>query len=196
MSSNLHIYSKKLSLEQARAVYIGNAHRDFPGDELKPFSMIEILHGNGCYECYGFYQQENDELCAYAFLMKDADTKMLLLDYFAVCEKLRGKGYGTASLQMLKRDLTDWNGIIFEVEDDEEAASDEEALIRKRRIAFYENNGVVMTDERSYVFGVDYKLMVLSLADKAAGEHMKEKITSVYKKMLPKKVFLEMFKLR
>lgn len=183
-------------MEEARAVYIGRAHRDFPSDELKPFSMIETLNSNRCYECRGFYRQEDDELCAYAFLMKDADMKMLLLDYFAVCEKMRGKGYGTATLEKLKQDYTEWNGIIFEVEDDEEAVSDEEALIRKRRIAFYENNGVVMTDERSFVFGVDYKLMALPLADKAAGEHMREKITSVYKKMLPEKVFLEMFKLR
>lgn len=196
MSSTQCIYSKKLSLEEARAVYIGCAHRDFPSNELKPFSMIERLYNNGCYECYGFYRQEDDMLCAYAFMMADTDMNMLLLDYFAVCEELRGKGYGSLALKILKQDFTTWNGIIFEVEDDETAESEEEAYIRRGRIAFYEKNGVVMTEERSHAFGVDYKLMVMDLADKAAGEQVGNKITSVYKKMLPEEVFLKMFRLR
>ena len=196
MSSTQSIYNKKLSLEEARAIYIGRAHRDFPSNELKPFSMIERLHNNGCYECYGFYRQEDDKLCAYAFMMADTDTNMLLLDYFAVCEELRGKGYGTAALRKLKQDFTTWNGIIFEVEDDDMAESEEEAFIRRGRIAFYKKSGVVMTTERSHAFGVDYKLMVMNLADSAAGEQIGNKITSVYKKMLPEKVFLEMFRLR
>ncbi|MCM1387352.1 MAG: GNAT family N-acetyltransferase [Bacillus sp. (in: Bacteria)] len=196
MSSSLSIYSKRLSIEEARAVYIGHAHRDFPSDELKPFSMIEKLCSNGCYECCGFYRKEDDGLCAYAFLMADADTNMLLLDYFAVCEELRGKGYGAAVLKILKQDYITRNGIIFEVEDDETADSEEEKINRKRRIAFYEKNGVMMTDEKSHAFGVDYKLMVMPLADKAAQERVGEKITSVYEKMLPQKIFLEMFRLR
>ena len=196
MSSTQCIYNKKLSLEEARAVYIGRAHRDFPSNELKPFSMIESLHNNGCYECYGFYRQEDDKLCAYAFMMADTDINMLLLDYFAVCEELRGKGYGAMALRMLKQDFTTWNGIIFEVEDDDTAESEEEAHVRRGRIAFYEKSGVVMTTERSHAFGVDYKLMVMNLADRAAEEHVGHKITSVYKKMLPEKVFLEMFRLR
>lgn len=196
MSSTQCIYNKKLSLEEARTIYIGCAHRDFPSNELKPFSMIEHLHSNGCYECFGFYRQEDDILCAYAFMMADTDTNMLLLDYFAVCEEFRGKGYGTAVLEKLKQDFTTWNGIIFEVEDDDTAESEEEALIRRGRIAFYEKSGVVMTKEKSHAFGVDYKLMMMNLADRAAGEQAGDKITSVYKKMLPEKAFLEMFHLR
>lgn len=196
MSLSRCIYSKKLLVEEARAVYIEYAHQDFPSNELKPFSMIEKLCSNGCYECYGFYRQEDNKLCAYAFLMADADTNMLLLDYFAACEKFRGNGYGAAALELLKQDYTMWDGIIFEVEDDDTADSEEEELIRRRRIAFYEKNGVVMTNNRSHAFGVDYKLMVMNLGSQAAGEQMDEKITSVYKKMLPEKVFLEMFRLR
>lgn len=196
MSLSLNIYSKRLSVKEARAVYIGHAHRDFPDNELKPFSMIENLHNNGCYECYGFYEKTEDKLCAYAFMMSDADISMLLLDYFAVCEEFRGKGYGAAALNLLKQDYTTWDGIIFEVEDDDSTDLEEEKSARQRRIAFYEKNGVMMTAERSHAFGVDYKLMVMILGNEAAGEHIGEKITSVYKKMLPEKIFREMFRLR
>lgn len=190
------IYSKPLTLEEARAVYIGHAHHDFPDNELKPFSMIEKLWNNGCYRAHGFYEKETDVLCAYAFTMEDEDTNMLLLDYFAVCAAMRGKGYGSMALPLLKQDYTMWDGMIFEVEDDDVADGEALRQIRRRRIAFYEKNGVVMTKEKSAAFGVDYKLMVMPLGCETAGERIGEKITSVYKKMLPEKVFEEMFRLR
>lgn len=89
-----------------------------------------------------------------------------------------------------------WDGMIFEVEDDDVADGEALRQIRRRRIAFYEKNGVVMTKEKSAAFGVDYKLMVMPLGCETAGERIGEKITSVYKKMLPEKVFEEMFRLR
>lgn len=209
MSSNRNIYIKPLNLEEARAVYIGNAHRDFPSDELKPFSMIEKLWNNKCYFGYGFYETEIQEKCdedetekpedvlrAYAFLMADKSENMLLLDYFAVCEAARGNGYGTAALALLKEGCMEWGGMIFEVEDEDSAESEEEKLIRKNRIAFYEKCGVIMTDIKSHVYGVDYKLMVMALASDTAGERLDEKITSIYKLMLPRYVFDSVFRLR
>ncbi|MCH5255947.1 MAG: GNAT family N-acetyltransferase [Lachnospiraceae bacterium] len=194
MSSTRNIYIKPLTLDEAKAVYIGNAHRDFPSDELKPFSMIERLWNRWCYFGYGFY--EDDILRAYAFLLADDSTNMLLLDYFAVCENARGKGYGAEALALLKEHCMEWDGIIFEVEDDTCAESDEERQIRLRRISFYEKCGVVMTDVRSHVFGVDYRLMVMQLAAKDAGERIGEKLTSMYKIMLPKSDFDSVFRLK
>lgn len=195
MLSTQNIYIKQLNLEEARAVYIGHSHRDFPTDELKPFSMIEKLWNNKCYFGYGFYEPESI-LRAYAFLMADDSTNMLLLDYFAVCEEARGKGYGSAALDLLKENCMDWDGILFEVEDETCTEDQEEKLIRRRRIDFYEKCGVIMTDTKSHVFGVDYKLMVMPLGGESAGEHIDEKLTSMYKRMLPKSVFEREFRLR
>ncbi|MDE7017305.1 MAG: hypothetical protein K2P65_06960 [Lachnospiraceae bacterium] len=193
---NQIIYSKPLTLEEARAVYNAHAQHDFPDNELKPFSLIEKLWNNGCYKGCGFYEKGTGLLCAYAFTMADQDTNMLLLDYFAVCKEMREKGYGSMAISLLKQDYTMWDGMIFEVEDDDTAIAEEERHIRKRRIAFYEKNGVVMTKGRSEAFGVDYKLMVMALGSEAAGDRLEEKITSVYKKMLPQKVFAESFRIR
>lgn len=194
MSSNRNIYIKPLQLEEARAVYIGNAHRDFPSDELKPFSMIEKLWNNKCYFGYGFYEEHI--LRAYAFLMADDSNNMLLLDYFAVCEGTRGKGYGTAALALLKESCAKWDAILFEVEDDTCAGSEEERLTRMQRIDFYEKCGVIMTDTRSHVFGVDYKLMVMPLAGEDPKKNLDEKLSSMYRIMLPKNVFESVFRLK
>lgn len=182
--------------EEARAVYIGRGHHDFPSNELKPFSMIEKLMNSGCYECCGFYEKENDELCAYAFMMADTDTNMLLLDYFAVCEEVRERGYGSIVIELLKEDYTKWDGMIFEVEDDDTADTEEEKKIRQRRIAFYERNGVVMTKQKSSAFGVDFKLMSLGLGREIKEDNVGYLLSAIYRKMLPEKLFREQFRLR
>ncbi|MBQ6806906.1 MAG: hypothetical protein IJO97_05695 [Lachnospiraceae bacterium] len=214
MSSTWNIYVKPLDIREAKAVYIGHGHQDFPQNELKPFSMIEALWDKGFYRGYGFYEKADcaeerndsnvgkgrsegkDILRAYAFTMADPDEHMLLVDYFAVCEEARGKGYGGNALALLKESCTEWDGIIFEVEDDESAESEEEKILRKRRICFYEQNGVKMAEARSFAFGVDYKLMVLPIAKETAGEGVGEKLASIYRKMLPLDVFNTMFRLR
>lgn len=196
MSSIRNIYSRPMRQTEARAVYIGRGHHDFPANELKPFSMIEKLMNSGCYECCGFYKKESDELCAYAFMMADSDTNMLLLDYFAVCEEVRDKGYGSAALELLKEDYIKWDGMIFEVEDDDMADAEEEKLLRQRRIAFYERNGVVMTKQKSQAFGVDFKLMIMNLGSVETGDNIGYFLESMYRKMLPENIFREQFRLR
>lgn len=196
MSSIQNIYSRPMQPAEARAVYIGRGHRDFPANELKPFSMIEKLMSDGCYECCGFYEKDGDRLCAYAFMMADKETNMLLLDYFAVCEEVREKGYGSVALNLLKADYMNWDGMIFEVEDDDTAETAEERLLRQRRIAFYERNGVVMTKQRSRAFNVDFRLMTMELGGKLRGDNVGYFLESIYRKMLPENIFKEQFLLR
>lgn len=195
MSSIQNLYSRPMQLEEAREVYFGRGHRDFPSNELKPFPRIELLVNSGCYECCGFYDKTDDSLCAYAFMMADKETNMLLLDYFAVCEEVREKGYGSIALELLKADYMNWKGMLFEVEDDDAAENEEERLLRRRRISFYERNGVVMTKQRSRAFGVDFRLMLMNLGEKSEEDNVGYLIASLYRKMLPENVFQEQFSL-
>ena len=41
-----------------------------------------------------------------------------------------------------------YDGMLFEVEDDDAAETEAEMQLRRRRISFYERNGVVMTEQR------------------------------------------------
>lgn len=182
------VYGKEVTAGQAEEIYKKYLKADFPPAEVKPFAIIRKMMRKESYVVYGFYEKgdarEEDVLCAYAFLLADHEKRMLLLDYFAVCGHLRGAGYGSCVLAMLREKCADWNGILIEVEDDEMPELDEEMRrIRKRRIAFYADAGCRMTTTRSRLWEVDYRIMVLPLTDTQAEKNTAEKVWSIYRGM-------------
>lgn len=201
--------ARKLTLEEAREIYTDYLKRDFPPEEIKPFSIIGKMWEKGCYQAYGFYEERQAdtragekgeldsirrELCAYAFLLENKEKQVLLLDYFAVCGQKRGKGYGSLALPLLKKECADYNALVIEVEDDELDGIDEEVrLVRKRRISFYTHAGCIMTSTRSRVWGVDYRIMVIPLRDTEAQRDMAEKVTALYGVMYHKEAMEKHF---
>ena len=182
------LYARELTINEPEEIYEKHLRRDFPPDEVKPFSIIREMSSKRNYYMYGFYErgkgQGEETLCAYAFLLADYKRKMLLLDYFAVCGQLRGSGYGSHALAMLREECAAWNGIMIEVEDDELPGLDEETRkVRQRRIVFYKGANCQMTTTRCRLWGVDYRIMILPVMDSRAGEDMAIKIRSVYQCM-------------
>lgn len=186
------IYTEKVSLETAREIYETYMKADFPPEEIKPFPVIEKMWKKNSYFVYAFYEDaaksskaqntgDGRVLCAYAFLLADNKNQVLLLDYFAVLKEKRGGGYGSHAFSLLRETCADWNALIVEVENDELADIDDTTRItRKRRISFYTEAGCRMTDVRSRLWGVDYRIMVMPLLDRYAGEHIEEKLKSLY----------------
>ncbi len=192
------LYAGELTINVAEEIYEKHLKGDFPPDEVKPFSIIKEMWLKKNYYMYGFYEkgkgQREETLCAYAFLLADHKRKMLLLDYFAVCGQLRGSGYGSCALAMLREECADWSGIMIEVEDDELPGLDEETRkVRQRRIAFYKGADCQMTTTKSRLWGVDYRIMVLPVMDSQAGEDMAGKIRSVYQCMYDDAVLQKRF---
>ncbi|MDE6847405.1 MAG: hypothetical protein K2J99_16790 [Lachnospiraceae bacterium] len=199
------IYAEKVSLETAREIYETYMKVDFPPEEIKPFPVIKKMWEKNSYFVYAFYenasedsteQNEDDErvMCAYAFLLADNKNHVLLLDYFAVCAQKRGTGYGSCALSLMRETCADWNALIVEVENDEmEDIDDKTRTTRKRRISFYTEAGCHMTDVKSRLWGVDYRIMVLPLSDRYAGEHIEEKLVSLYRGMYDEKKLKENF---
>ena len=191
---------KELTLDQAEKVYREYLKADFPPEEVKPFSTIRGMWEKKSYCAYGFYEKAGEDaadgLCAYAFLMADHMKRMLLLDYFAVSSQLRGSGYGSKALQLLRKECADWNGVVVEVEDDEIPDLDARTRdIRKRRISFYTNAGCRMTTARSRLWGVDYRIMVMPLMDLRAEENAAEKVISVYQCMYEGEILKKYFEI-
>lgn len=192
------LYARELTIAEAKEIYKNHLEKDFPPEEVKPFCIIRKMWLKKNYYMYGFYKkgtgQGADALCAYAFLLADHKRRVLLLDYFAVCGQLRGLGYGSHALAMLREECSDWNEIVIEVEDDELPGLDEETrLTRKRRIAFYKGADCQMTTTRSRLWGVDYRIMVLPVMDRQAGEGMAEKVRSVYQCMYADRILKKRF---
>ncbi len=187
------IYAEKVSLEKAREIYETYMKTDFPPEEIKPFPVIEKMWKQNSYFVYVFYEnaspcgkEQNTEKvpCAYAFLLVNNKERVLLLDYFAVIEQRRGEGYGSHALSLLRETCAEWNALLIEVENDEMTDIDEKTrTTRKRRISFYTEAGCLMTDVKSRLWGVNYRIMVMPLSDGYADEHIGEKLKALYRGM-------------
>ena len=60
--------------------------------------------------------------------------------------------------------MKDRDGLLLEVESVESAGTEEEVNIRRRRIAFYERCECEMTKAKSLLYGVDFNILVLPIA--------------------------------
>lgn len=172
---------RELTYAQAAEIYRKHLKADFPPAEVKPLLVIRQAWSRKRYHAYGFYERSEtgegtkESLCAYAFFLADHQNRVLLLDYFAVCRSLRGSGYGSRALALLRRECAGWNEVIIEVEDDELPDLEEETRRnRQRRIAFYTGAGCLMTTTRSRLWGVDYRIMVMPIKLSGLGEQTQE----------------------
>lgn len=176
---------KQLTLEEMEKLHRTQMARDFPPDELRPFSSIYCLTKQGCYRSFGCF--EEGRLCAYAtFATPAGDDTALLLDYFAVDPSQRGKGTGTRFLNALREAFQGSPApcILIEVESLETARTPEQLDERARRIRFYKDKcGCRESQVYSYLFGVEYRVLYLPLRLGAlpADDSIQAALESVYR---------------
>lgn len=170
---------KVLNKEEVRMIYDTHMQMDFPPQEVKPYGKMIQLMEMGRYECLGLYDEE--QLCAYAFLVLNQEEMTLLLDYLAVPNMIRGSGYGSRMLKELRKWYEDWNGIYIESEALRTSEDDEQLKIRRRRLDFYQKNGAVLTRVKTEVFGTEYTIFYVPISGKAA-DHDQE-LEQIYQKM-------------
>lgn len=158
------MYIKELTREQIELVFNKYMIEDFPEDELKPLKRIIEMLDEGIYFAAGLYE-DNDALAGYAYFVKDSVNKTALLDYFAILKENRCKGYGSVFFDNVKPFLKkhDVDNLYLETENVDFAKDEADKQIRIRRIAFYEKNMLIMSQVRSQLFGVDYRIMNLNV---------------------------------
>ena len=66
--------------------------RDFPRNELKSLSAILNMYRRGLYDVIGAYEDET--FVGYALLYCPCNSRLMLLDYFAVEPEHRRRGIG------------------------------------------------------------------------------------------------------
>ncbi len=146
---------RTLTLEELRAAYETDLRAAFPVNELRPLRVLERLCEEGAYEPLALF--EKGAPVGYAFLWKDAEG-YLLFDYLAVSEKCRSRGLGTEILQAVLQRCASAPAIFGEVEAPMGVSDVQDAVIR-RRLAFYERNGIVKQGYDCALFGVYYHVM-------------------------------------
>lgn len=140
-------------------IYEGKMQEDFAKGEIKPLARILELYEKGKYFCYGLYDE--GEFAGYCFLVVSEKRDAVLLDYFAISKELRGKGYGSICLALLKEEIErqKFGTLILEVENPRFGKDEEEKALRRRRIGFYIRNGMTLTHLRIFLYDVEYLVM-------------------------------------
>ena len=181
-----------LSFARIRALYRERMTQDFPPDELKPLSMIELAYSLGEYVCYGAVS--GDEILAYAYFvkLKEQGRPYALFDYFAVKQELRGQGVGSRFLQaLIAGPLREMDCVLLEVDDPVCADTPEEAVKRSRRLAFYLRNGLRDAEVKATVYGVQFKILALPVGRLISKAEAKEKYAALYRALMPPKLYAE-----
>lgn len=173
---------KLLNEKEYKAVYKLYAPQDFSATELKPLSMMMYLRRNGMAEAYGLVAEEG--LVAYAYFIKRPQSNAMLLDYFAVCGT-KNCGYGTALLKSINKYFEERAYILAEVASPDSAFSEKEQSLRHRRKKFYVTNGWDPTDYKSNVFGHEYDILLLPLAEIPSDQDAAAELGEIYRLINP-----------
>lgn len=174
---------KNMSILDIVNTYNEHMVRDFDSEELKPIDKIKSLFKEDKYIGLGLY--EGDDLYGYAFFASDDDKKMLLLDYLAVVSEHRSKGLGSDFIGQIKEFLTDYTGILAEVEDPRKFANEDDKLMKEKRVNFYLKNGLRKTSFYSDQFNHKYNIMYFPLEKDMGDETLFEKLREIHRSVFP-----------
>ena len=175
---------QRLEREEAHRLYLARFRGDFVPSELRPWGSILRLMDQGAYAIFAC--KEAGEILAYAAFIQCPGA--LLLDYFAVDPARRGQGVGTAFFQGLQKltALGQASCLYIEAESLESAPTPQERETRRRRIQFYTRCGCRETGIFSFLFGVEYQILLFPLEGDLPGEEqMREQLLSVYNVTVP-----------
>ncbi len=146
-----------LNNEEVSVIYNDYMLKDFPREELKSLKKIIRLTDEKKYFSYGVY--EDNCLVGYALFM--TYENIILLDYFAIIKEKRGNGAGSKVINLLSDYFKDkYDVFILESENPKFSKNESDKNIREKRIKFYEKNGLIKTDIKSKVYGVDFVIFI------------------------------------
>lgn len=124
----------------------------FPRAERKPFGTIRRLHSEGKADVWCILADGK-----FAGLATTVDgSDLVLLDYFAVVKRQRGRGIGREAMACLLELYRD-RGVFLEIEDPK--APGLHRNLKEKRKAFYLSCGFSELGVRAKVFGVRMELL-------------------------------------
>ena len=124
----------------------------FPACEKKPFWLIQVKNKQGKADVW--YLENAGTFVGLAITMNAKE--LVLLDYFAIDEKLRGQGFGSEGLKALQ---DYYSGRQFFLEAESVFAESENAVQREQRKRFYLKNGMNEMEMIANVFGTDLEVL-------------------------------------
>ena len=137
------------SLRELKRLY----HSAFPRCERKPFFMIRQLKSKGKAEILSI-ESESGKLIGLAISVFYKDV--VLLDYFAMSETVRGQGKGSEALKLLLKRYSD-KRFLLEIENTEGITDTSSEKIRRK--SFYLKSGLKKADFNVMLFVVPMEIL-------------------------------------
>lgn len=126
--------------------------RAFPASERKPFPIIASNRKRGTTDIW--YFSKDGAFVGFATTVNSKN--LILLDYLAVPEKLRGQGFGSEILAMLRMHYVG-KGLFLEIESVLDDTPNLEQRLKRKQ--FYLSNGMTDLHTEACVFGVNMELL-------------------------------------
>ncbi len=146
---------RALSVQEMHDIYFADMIHQFPDSERRTWSNIERLFERGLYAAYGLF--EDDSIRAYGTCASLPGGHDMILDYLAVPDVWKNRGYGSMFLKRLQSVIPNTDRILVETEDPD-VLQDEQRDIAKRRLGFYARNGFLESNVLIDLFSVQYRL--------------------------------------
>ena len=126
--------------------------RAFPKAERKPFQLMVKKQAEGTMELLSI--EEENQFLGLAIFAHDKD--IVLLDYFAISDEMRGQGIGSRAIKALQK-IYAGKRFVLEIETTKKPCNDLE--MRNKRKGFYLRNGLHTMDFDVMLFGVEMEML-------------------------------------
>lgn len=172
------LYIKRGTLEDLERIYPFYV-QDFPRSERKPYRILKKLMNRNIGELQILY---DDKIwVGYAFLIVQKNQRVVLLDYLAIRDGVRSRGYGEKLIAKLKDSYRDYDALFGEVERVEHFLPEALNQLRIRRIRFYERLGFeLMNNYVIRLWDVNYVPVYVTTKEKISHLKMASYIESFY----------------
>lgn len=124
----------------------------FPSYEKKPFWLIRLKNKQGRADVW--HLEDEGKFIGLAITM--SSPELVLLDYFAIDESLRGKGFGSESLKALQKQYEDRH-FFLEIESIYDECPNVEQRLRRKQ--FYLKNGMTEMKMMANLFGTNMEVL-------------------------------------
>ncbi len=128
-----------VDIKQFKEIIYPEYIKIFPKEERKELKTIEQNYDKKITKLIKIC--EHNQFIGFFIINTIKNSQYVQLDYFAILEKYRNKGYGTKAIQLLKKQMETYDGIFVEIEKLGLGKDKQDNLLRERRAKFYENLG-------------------------------------------------------
>ena len=175
---------QKINIEIFRKELLEEYNKIFPSNERKPYFLLKKCMDKGYGEIYKIL--DNKLLVGFLITNCVQPGGYVQLDYFAIFDEFRNKGYGSECIKKLKDIYSNNKGIFIEIEKEGLGKTDKENILREKRAKFYERLNFKKLDFDILLYQVIYSPYILECSENLATtsqDKIIEEILEIYNKV-------------